>query len=293
MKTTMLLLAMLCSYQFGFSQTDSVKVTRNNDTIAIGGIIILKKSKPEEKNRVMVTVGRPHENKSRSAITTHSMFFDLGISNWVDNTNYADAAAANDLVSRPGSPSISSKDFALRTGKSINVNIWLVGQRVNLVKHQLNLKYALGLELNNYRFKTNNSFSEGGFNPYNPSQDITHPFMFTDSVNFSKDKLVANYLTIPLMLDFRSNPRYYNKGVSLSAGVSLGYLYGSRTKQKSSERGKQKNKGDFDLEKWKFAYVGEIGIGSIHLYGSYSPKSIFKNEINLQPYTIGLRFSSW
>ena len=36
------------------------------------------------------------------------------------------------------------------------------------------------------------------------------------------------------------------KGFSFSAGVSAGYLVGSRVKQKSAERGKQKYKGDFE-----------------------------------------------
>jgi hypothetical protein len=95
------------------------------------------------------------------------------------------------------------------------------------------------------------------------------------------------------MLNFRTNPNSSHKGISLSAGVSVGYLYSSRNKQISEERGKRKNRGDYDLEKWKFAYIGELGLGPARLYGSYSPKSIFENGFKMMPYNIGIRFSNW
>ncbi len=291
MKTTISILLLLCS-SMAFAQQDSVKARKSNDTLEIGGIIILKKGTENEPRRVVVTVGRARKMR-QSNVSTHSFFFDLGISNWTDKTDYSLATSNNLLVNKPGTSALSAKDFKLRTGKSVNFNLWIIGQRVNLVKHYVNLKYALGLELNNYRFKSNISLNEGGLNPYNPSQDISHAFVFRDSIAFSKNKLAADYLTIPVMLNFRTNPEYNNRGISLSAGVSMGYLYSSRNKQKSSERGKKKNRGDYDLEKWKFSYVGELGIGFVHLYGSYSPKSIFKNDLNFQPYTIGLRFSNW
>ncbi|HET7119607.1 MAG TPA: outer membrane beta-barrel protein [Hanamia sp.] len=293
MKKTILILSIMFICVSCFAQTDSVKVEKNNDTIRIGGMIILKKGEANEKKRVTVTVGNRRRENRNSNISTSSLIFDIGFSNWTDKTNYANATADGYLVSRPGSADLSANDLKLRTIKSVNVNIWFFMQRLNLVKHYVNLKYGLGLELNNYRFKSNISFDEGGMNPYNPLQNISHPFIFRDSVSFTKNKLAADYVTVPLMLNFRTNPNDNKKGISLSAGVSMGYLYSSRNKQKSSERGKHKNRGDYDLQQWKFSYVGELGLGPVHLYGSYSPKSIFKNDLNFTPYTIGLRLSNW
>jgi hypothetical protein len=167
-------------------------------------------------------------------------------------------------------------------------------QRMNLIKHYVNLKYGIGVEFNNYRFKSNISFKEAGtVNPYSTSQNINHAFVFRDSVQFSKNKLAADYVTVPFMINFRTNPNYSDKGLSFSAGVSMGYLYNSRNKQISGERGKLKNRGDYDLEKWKFSYIGELRLGSVRLYGSYAPKSIFENGLNLMPYNIGIRLSNW
>ena len=273
------------------AQTDSVRVQKKNDTIRIGGMIILKKGDTNDK-RVTVTVGNRNYNK-KANINTASFIIDLGFANWVDKTNYASAAAGNYLVSKPGTPDLAENDFKLKTIKSVNVNIWFFMQRLNLIKHYVNLKYGLGLELNNYRFKSALSLSESGLNPYNPSQNINHAFIFRDTINFSKDKLAADYVTIPFMLNFRTNPNYSDKGLSFSAGVSVGYLYDSRNKQISHERGKLKNHGDFDLEKWKFSYIAELGLGPAHLYGSYSPNSIFEKGLNFMPYNVGIRLSNW
>jgi len=284
MKKTILIVSIFFCTASAFAQTDSVKVEREEDTIRIGGMIILKKGTPDdEKKRVIVTVGNHRRQKENSNISTSSLIFDIGFANWTDKTNYANVTSNNYLV---GSPAINETDFKLKTVKSVNIDIWFFMQRMNLVKHYVNLKYGLGIELNNYRFKSNISLSEGSVN-------IPHAFVFRDSINFSKNKLAADYVTVPLMLNFCTNPNDQKKGISVSAGVSMGYLYSSRNKQVSDARGKEKRRGDYDLEKWKFSYVGELGLGPVRLYGSYSPKSIFENDLNFMPYNIGIRLSNW
>ena len=273
------------------AQSDSVQVQKKNDTIRIGGMIILKKGDTNDK-RVTVTVSNRNYNK-KANINTASFIIDLGFANWSDKTNYASATATNYLVNQPGSPNLAERDFKLRTEKSVNVNIWFFMQRLNLIKHYVNLKYGLGLEMNNYRFKSAVSLNDGGANPYDVSQNINHSFIFRDSISFSKNKLATDFVTIPFMLNFTTNPNYVNKGLSFSAGVSVGYLYNSRNKQISSDRGKLKNHGDYDLEKWKLSYIAELGLGPAHLYGSYSPNSIFQKGLNLMPYNVGIRFSNW
>jgi len=293
MKKTILILSMVFAGMTSFAQTDSVKVERKDDTIRIGGMIILKKGTPnEDKRRVTVTVGNKRK-QTNSNISTSSFIVDLGFANWTDKTNYANATNNGDLINKPGATDLTATDFKLKTVKSVNVNIWFFMQRMNLVKHYINLKYGLGIELNNYRFTSDISFKEGGANPYNSLQTIAHAFVFRDSVHFSKNKLAADYVTVPLMLNFNTNPNDNKKGLSISAGVSMGYLYSSRNKQVSHERGKDKNRGDYDLDKWKFSYVGELGLGPVRLYGSYSPKSIFQNDLNFTPYAIGIRLSNW
>ena len=95
------------------------------------------------------------------------------------------------------------------------------------------------------------------------------------------------------MINFCTRPDNINKGFSLSAGVSVGYLYNQRNKQISHERGKLKTKNGLGVEEFKFSYVAELGYGPLHLYGSYTPKTIYKTGLDMRPYTFGIRFSNW
>jgi hypothetical protein len=189
MKKTILLLSVILISITSHAQTDSVLVQRNEDTIRIGGMIILKRGNPNDKKHVTVTVGNRYKRKTNPNVSTSSFIVDLGFANWVDKTNYATATNNGFIVNKPGSPDLVANDFKLKTIKSVNVNIWFFMQRLNLVKHYVNLKYGIGLELNNYRFKSAVSLNEGGPNPYT-AQNISHPFIFRDSISFSKNKLV-------------------------------------------------------------------------------------------------------
>lgn len=274
------------------AQTDTTYNPKYNDTMRVGNILIIKKNKNGKENEgTKVVMERNYGSKRNSRISTNWWILDLGFSNYSDKTDYA--TAGNYLVNKPGSLAFSKSDFKLRTGKSINVNIWVFMQRLSIVKNYVNLKYGLGLELNNYRYKSNISYREDGTIPYSGGMQTNSAFIFRDSISFTKNKLAADYLTVPLMLNFASNPHSSKKGVSLSAGISAGYLYSQRNKQKSEERGKDKNKGEYDLERFKFSYVAELGLGPVRLYGSYSPKSIYERGLDIRPYNFGLRLSNW
>ncbi|MDB5277810.1 MAG: hypothetical protein JWR61_2765 [Ferruginibacter sp.] len=296
---TLMVLALICTAanaQNDSTKTDSTRGrSERSDTIRIGNIVIITNgaNHRESGSNTSISMER-RRHKKLSNISTNWGIVDLGFANYTDKTNYIAATAAQNLVNAPGSSfPLGAGDFKLRAAKSVDVNLWLFMQRLNLIQHHVNLKYGLGLELNNYRFRSNISFKEPGISPYSSNVSIPNAYVIRDSISFSKNKLAADYITVPLMLNFATNPGDNKKGVSLSAGISAGYLYGQRNKQISSQRGKQKNKGDYDLEQFKLSYIAEIGLGPVRLYGSYSPKSIFKNQMDMRPYTLGIRLSNW
>jgi hypothetical protein len=287
MKKLTLLLATAIICLSSTAQDEKSKTNETKDTIRIGGMIIVKKGKPGDVN---ISIGNKKHHKNKN-ISTNWWIVDLGFANYNDQTNYANAGSY--LINRPGYPALDKNDFKLRTGKSVNINIWIFMQRVNLIKHYVNLKYGLGFELNNYRYKSNINYNENGLVPYTVNTQTNAAFIFRDSISFSKNKLAADYFAVPVMLNFATNPFSEKKGFSFSVGVSAGYLYSQRNKQVSSERGKLKNRGDYDLEKFKFSYVAEMGMGPVRLYGSYSPNSMYERSLDIRPYNIGFRFSNW
>lgn len=271
--------------------TDTLVKKQKPDTIRVGNILIIKKNgDSENKAERNTTVELGRSPKKNSKVSTSWLELDFGFSNYNDQTNYGNTGSY--LVNRPGSQDFSAGDFKLRAGKSINVNIWIFMQKMSLIKHYVNLKYGMGLELNNYRYKSPISYAENGFIPYSNGQQTSNAFIFRDSISFSKNKLAADYLTVPLMLNFDTNPNDSKKGITASVGISAGYLYSQRNKQKSDERGKRTNKGEYDMERFKISYIGELGLGPVRLYGSYSPASMYQNGLDIRPFNIGFRFTS-
>ncbi|MEX1203475.1 MAG: hypothetical protein WEA59_09540 [Ferruginibacter sp.] len=295
MKKGTLLMAIVLVALISSAQTDSTVKKSSADTIQIGNILIIKKAKTDvaiqsDNNNVTDVQWSTDHSKKNSKITTNWMVLDLGFSNYDDQTNYGNTG--NYLVNRPGSQAFSRGDFKLRADKSVNVNIWFFMQRLSLIKKNVNLKYGLGLELNNYRYKSSISYKENGPIPYSGGMQTSDAFIFRDSISFGKNKLAADYLTVPLMLNFSSHPNSSKKGISASFGVSAGYLYSQRNKQKSDERNKQTNKGEYDMERFKISYIGELGLGPVKLYGSYSSSFMYENGLNMRPFTLGFRFSN-
>jgi hypothetical protein len=289
MKKLILLLATATICLNLTAQDEPGKKDGDKDTIRVGGMIIVKKGKKSGDASVKITHDKGKKKKRN--ISTNWGIVDLGFANYSDNTNYASAGSY--LVNRPGYPALDKNDFKLKAGKSINVNIWIFMQRLNLIKHHVHLKYGLGVELNNYRYKSAVSYNENGLVPYTVNTQTNAPFIFRDSISFSKNKLAADYATIPVMLNFVTNSDERKNRFSLSLGVSAGYLYSQRNKQVSKEKGKVKNRGDYDLERFKFSYVAELGLGPVMLYGSYSPKSMYERSLDIRPFNVGFRFSYW
>ncbi len=281
MKRITLMMATVMVAGATFAQTDSS--ANQPDTIKIGKFIIIKKNKDGanndgEKSTTMTIEKRKYKP---SNISTNWWIFDLGFANVNDKTMYGTAATGDYLrTTRPNEQPFTKQDLELRTGKSSNVNIWVFMQRLNLTKGVLNLKYGLGLEMFNLRYETNISYHK------NPA------YIFRDSIAFSKNKLYAAYATVPFMVNVNTSPGN-KKGLSFSAGVSAGYLVGSRNKQISGERGKEKTRGDFDLEPFRFAYIGELGLGPVRLFGSYSMTTLHERGLVQYPYSLGIRFSNF
>jgi hypothetical protein len=293
MNTTKLLplLTLLFTSLFVTAQSDTNRVFTQTDTVRIGKIEIIKYEDKTEGGHSKIIFRSKSSRKTFSKVSTNWFIFDFGFSNYIDKTDYGNTG--NYLYNRSGAAPLGKSDFNLNTGKSLNVNVWFFMQRINLIKKNVNLKYGLGIEYDNYRYKTSSNLSYLEKNSYLNSLQAPSPVVIRDSISFSKNKLALNYITVPLMLNFITNSANTKKGLSLSMGLSAGYLYGVRNKQKSEERGKEKNRGDYDLERFKLSYIAEMGLGPVRLYGSYSPNSIFSKGLVMKPYTIGIRLSNW
>ena len=276
MKRMFLLLTGICVALTLTAQTDTTGKSNQSDTIRIGGMIIInKKGKRGEDGDNDVEVYRRKRDYKPSNVSTNWFIIDLGFANWSDKTDYAFARGTGIIDN-----DITEDQLDLRSGKSVNANIWIFMQKLNLIKHVVNLKYGFGLELNNYRFSEDIKFLK------NPTRIIK------DIVKHDKNKLAADYATIPIMLNFNFTPRR-EEGFGFSVGVSGGYLYSARQKVKGGEGKKEKEHDDFDLRKFKVSYIGELQLGPIKFYGSVANQSMWEKGLDMTPYNVGVRFSNW
>jgi hypothetical protein len=272
------------------SKTDSLKT--GEDTLKMGSLMIVGKGISEGMNKlgkaiegvdfkkIAETASDVLKKKKPKKVSTNWFVYDIGFAGYNDNTNYA-TSAAQAFVKPSGSVPASKGDFALKTSRVSNFNLWFFMQRVSIIESVLNLKYGLGIESNNYFFKTGITYVD----------DIS-VYATRGGVNeLTKNKLVANYLTVPVMLNINTNPMKGKRGFQFSAGVSGGYLSSARQKQKGLG-GTDKTKSNFNLEQFKLSYVAELGLGPVKLYGSLASKPMHQYGVDQVPYTLGLRFSN-
>ena len=238
-------------------------------------MIIVRSGKDRNRDYYDTTEKR-FKNRNQNVVTNWAII-DIGVNQLNDKTNYAQAISNGSL------PAGANENwFDQRTIKSTNINLWLFMQRISMIKQVVNFKYGIGVELNNYRFQEPIRF-----------HDSQNPFVTMDDVSYKKNKLSADYITVPLLLNFNFTPQSETHGFGFSAGVSGGYLYSSRQKTVGGPLGKHKERDDFDLRKIKIAYIAEVSLGPVRLYGSYATKSMFKNTLDQTPYSFGLRLSNW
>jgi hypothetical protein len=320
MKKIILPILALCISIFGQAQKDTSISTKkdaiiihsNNikistDTITIGGIIIVNKKVAEKNNNWKTSIKisdtnsrefvgdfkktRIQINRTKRPLKNVSTSFfdlDLGFANYIDNSESRYYIMNNQILPQnntaifPGPP--ASAILKLNNLKSSNVNIWLVQQRVNLYQHKLSLKYGIGFEMYNFRFEESVSLRD------------EYPYINTESIDFRKNKLFVKYLTVPFQINYRPNPNS-KKGFYAGIGLSAGYLLKARTKQISAERGKQKIGGNFNLNDWRTAAIGELGIGAVRLYGSYGFSNLFADNnlygFDFNPFAIGIRLNKF
>lgn len=284
MKRIFTLCIALCTIITGFAQTDTTGIrTQPDDTIRIGGMIIIRKAGAKDEVKKEYKMKNRRNNDKPSNLSINWFILDLGFSNFNDKTNYASAGAQSYA---PGS---NDTWFDLKDGKSRNVNFWFFMQKLNMISRVVNLKYGLGLELNNYHYKQPIRYQKITAASSSPAVVILDN---TVGRSYKKNKLAADYLTVPMMLNFNFTPNR-NEGFGFSAGISAGYLYSARNKTRTSDEGKEKTKDDFGLEKWKLSYIAELSLGPVRFYGSYAFKNMYEKGLDMTPYNFGFRFSNW
>jgi len=242
-----------------------------SDSIIVTKKITIKKIDSTQK----ISIKKRNKNKSINWFVV-----DIGYAGFRDYTHYNNTETQAFLHNAGGIP-LNKGDFSIKHARISNFNLWFFLQTQNLYRQIIRLKYGFGIETNNYYYKSPITYVEGG-----------NPYVIRDNAHFSLNKLATDYFTVPLYLQINTTPNSTTKGLKIAVGASVGYLYNARQKQRSDERGMQKNKTDFNISPFKLSYIAEVGLGKIKFYGSLAGTALHKNALNQLPFTVGVRLSA-
>ncbi|MFK7787661.1 MAG: outer membrane beta-barrel protein [Crocinitomicaceae bacterium] len=161
---------------------------------------------------------------------------------------------------------------------------------LNILEHKFNfgtpyvgLTTGLGFSWKSVAFKNNYVLQT--------SADST--FAVIDTVNqYSKNKLKASYLTVPLMLEFNTSADE-DRSFYLAAGVVGGVRLTSKTKRQGEYDGKEfkeKVKGRYNLNAFQLDAAVRLGYGNWGVFANYALLPLFDQGTTVEAYplTFGL-----
>lgn len=112
---------------------------------------------------------------------------------------------------------------------------------------------------------------------------------------YSKNKLKASYLTVPLLLEFSTSVNR-DKSFYFAAGVIGGVRLTSKIKRKGTLDGKdfeEKDKGTYGLNSFKLDAALRIGYSNWGVFANYNLIPLFDTNktVEVHPLTFGLSFT--
>ncbi len=216
----------------------------------------------------------------------HSMNFEFGMNNYLEKGSF---------------PDIDGELYTVKPWGS-----WMVG--INSIHKfhlagPLFLDWGKGVSWYNFKFE-------------NPDVRVLkgdHGVLFEpDAREFAsvKSKITISHINMSFvpLLDFGQGLRkvksyslegmrftqYHKRGFRIGAGPYAGYRIGSHTKYvyKDDRKEREKDRGNFFLNSWRYGIRGQIGYKALDLFFNYdlSPLYVGKDSPELQPFSFGIIF---
>ena len=212
------------------------------------------------------------KKKKKSKFEGHWESLNIGMPNMVDK-DYN--------ISRPSE--LSYMD--LNTSKSWNANLNMGQQCISIVPQRIGIVTGMGFDFTVYHFDNNNTIikdSVGVIVPVDILQDV------------KKSVLRTTQFSIPLLIEFQPIKGPKNNDLYIACGIIGQLQIASSTKVVYNEDGdkkKDKEKGDFNINPFRYSYTVRVGYGDFGIYGIYSPVTFFEKDKGPELYPISVGIS--
>jgi hypothetical protein len=146
----------------------------------------------------------------------------------------------------------------------------------------------LGVDFALYNFNSNNVLKADQNNvQFTPLTELPD---YTAGQTLKNNRLFISSANIPIMLHFENMRGYSARAFHAAVGVYGGLVLGSNVRYTLSESGKEKVRDDYNLNKFRVGLRGQIGLGPINFFTTYSLTPMFKTGTGpeLHPLTFGI-----
>lgn len=255
---------------FAVSQTEP-----DTTNIMLGDMNILVIDQSPDKDSTETTAAEDDEDSTSSKETlTHWGGIDLGV---------------NMLLNKTGGTSMDSASqwLELDYSRSLSWRFNIIEEKIRFYKDYVGLIVGAGLTYNSYGLK-NNVLLE------TKDSTATYAIAVPDTLmNYSKNKLRASYINVPVMLEFNTSEDN-EKCFHIAAGVIGGWKMGSITKQKwekGDEKDQLRKKADYNLAPFTLDATARVGYRNFTLFATYGLTSLFEKNKGpeVYPVTVGLQ----
>ena len=183
------------------------------------------------------------------------------------------------------------KAIDLKGKNSFSMQFNIIKYNIGLNKRQnIGLVTGLGLEYQRLKFE-NDEFT------LIKKDGLSVPFetmaKYPEADNIKRSCFKNLYLTLPVLFEvqFPASQMKANR-VYVSGGVMGGVRMHSKTKviykDSDGDKHKRKNNGNYNMVPFKLDAIARIGFSRLNVWGSYTITNMFKNQTDLNVYTIGL-----
>lgn len=198
---------------------------------------------------------------------------DLGISSYIDENGSLDMPDELDYMDQ-------------RLFRSINFGLHLINIKFGLNKKEKpqRLGISAGIKWNVVHYSMEKDYQ------LNKDQENYLAAIDYDVPALKKNRLKANYIQLPFMLEYNSRPNRESKSFNIGIGYVHQLLLNSNYKYKTEDGVKVKTKGEYNMTKSMGLIEGRIGYGPLNFYAQYGLKNLFQegDGPNLTPINFGV-----
>jgi hypothetical protein len=189
----------------------------------------------------------------------------------------------NVLLNKDGKTNFEGDDewLQLDYARSFSWRFNILEGKVRLIDDYVGLTSGLGISYNSYGLKNNVTVVN--------VEDST--FAVPDTlINFSKNKIRASYLHVPLLLELNTS-KDCDKNFHLALGVIGGFRMGTIAKQKFEANDndvRSRVKNDFNMTNFTLDATVRVGYRNLTFFATYGLTPLFEENKGPEAYNVSL-----